>query len=325
EKFAPQSGSAVLLPYGEYTQYATEMNSWKLVYTADDNILALWCSLDEGATWTEVSSATAGEFSTTFTNVFGRAFGNGKLNFSGECEYLKIECHTRTKVTEKTLTPTYRWDFNDHTATIGDNDLTPSAATLYHGAENNYTIANGIYKVNYTDVASSNKKRPDLALETPFTLSSTKDWEIQWKCKHDLNNKGEAVPGVMMGGTPADPTDATNEHFGYIYIAPGTDFGNNGYPVKFAFTSSYKQDFVEYKEYRTMATEMNTYKLSYDAQTKCVTLYASRNDGGIWAVCDVEELASFELEISTLFGRMRGDGRLSFVGEMDYIQVSLGE
>ena len=323
-KFVPEVGKAIYLDYGEYLDKTTEMNCWRIEYTAEDNTLRLFVSLDEGTTWNDVSTAVGGEFSATFTNIFGRPFGTGKIAFTGECDYIKINCHTVTKVYERELSPTYRWDFNDLKATVGNNDLAPSDATVYHNAQNNFTVSDGKYIVEYDDVSANNKLRPDLKIKNPFVLSSDKDWEIGWKCKHGIKSDGSALPGVLMGGTPADPT-ATSETFGYIYVAPGTDFGKNGYPVKFVFSSTYTQDFVEYKEYKYMAKEMNTWKLVYDADTKTVTLYASKNDGGIWAKADSELLADFSIEISTLFGRYSGQGRLSFVGEVDYIQVSLGE
>lgn len=324
-KFVPEVGKAIFLDYGQYLDKATEMNCWRIEYTASDNMLRLKISLDEGTTWNDVSTAVGGEFSTTFTNIFGRAYGTGKIAFTGECDYIKINCHTATKVYERELTPTYRWDFNDLTSTIGDNELSPSDATVYHNAQNNFKILDGKYIVEYDDIKSAYTQRPDLKIEKPFVLSSDKDWEIQWKCKQVDKGDGTVHASLLMGGTPADPADTTTTEWGYIYIAPGTDFGEKGYPVKFAFSSSYSQDFVEYKEYRTMANEMNSWKLVYDAETKMVTLYASRNDGGIWMKADSELLANFNMEISTLFGRMYGNGKYNFIGEMDYIQVSLGE
>ena len=327
-KFAPQTGSAILLPYGDHAKYASEMNSWKLVYTVDDNLLTLWCSLDEGVTWDEVSSLPAGEFSTSFENLFGRAYGSGRISFSGECEYIKINCYTRTKVTEHDITPTYRWDFDDMSATVGDNDLSPSDATVHHGAENNFTVANGMYSVDYEDVKSANTLMPDLSLENSFVLSSEKDWEIQWRGRNDTDSTGKIRPGILMGQSPTE-FDSTTEEYGYIYLAPGTNFTSNKgydtYPLKFSFDSTNKEKLLPYGDYRTLASEMNTWKLVYDAETNTVTLYASRNNGGVWSTVNSLVLPDFNVTISSLFGRMRGDGRLCFVGDMDYIQVSLAE
>ena len=330
-KIVPETGAAIYLDYVDYLDKTTEMNSWRIEYTAADKTFKLLVSLDEGATWNTVSTAPTGDFSATFTNIFGRPFGTGKTAFTGQCDYIEINCHSATKVYERALSPTYRWDFDDLTATVGDNDLSLSEATLHVGADKYFKLKDGMYSLDYAEVSGSYNKYPDLTLENPFNLSYEKDWEIQWRGRNDDDGNGKTRPGVLMGGTTTG-YEASDSIRGFFYLAPATDFDSSAdgilYPIKFDYyygesTKAYK--LLDYGEYSYAADEMNDWKIAYDAETKTVSLYYSANGGGIWSLCSTTVVTKFDIEITTLFGRIYGNGKYNFVGEMDYIQVSLGE
>lgn len=147
-KFQPSNRSNILLPYTEYKDAMTVMNSWRIVYTAADNQIKLYLSTDDGATWTETCSVTAGAFTLNANSLLGRTRHSGQYNYNGELDYIAVDCYKFTKVTEKNgVTATYRWDFDDLTDSIGGNDLTLNPACPEKAATR-YTLANGVYSVS---------------------------------------------------------------------------------------------------------------------------------------------------------------------------------
>lgn len=89
-RFTTGSKTQLYLKYGDYKNLNTYMNSWRLVYNKETNVMALYCSVDEGTTWQLVYSLSAGTFDVTYNNLFGRMKGNGNYNYYGQMEYVQV-------------------------------------------------------------------------------------------------------------------------------------------------------------------------------------------------------------------------------------------
>lgn len=315
-KFMPESGSQILLPYTDYLDVmeSTDFVTWKIVYTASTKTMTLAFSTD-GTTWTQTCSKTVGTFSSTYECVFGRTTNSGKYNFRGDMDYLEVKCHKTSKVTNKeNLEVTYRWDFNDLNETFAGNNLTLNE-NAPEGVENNYTIANGSYKVKsgLTDLA-----KPDFAMKTPFTLSSTEDWAVEWRGNFNMT-------GTVMGQDGADPT-LNKDTGGHIYISPGANWKNPDptYGIKFKYSSS-GQIVLPFTKYQAIVKTLSNWRIEYDASTKTATLMFSQDKGATWTVSSKTKMPTFSTNFTNIFGRTVQNGMYNFNSEMDYIQVSFGK
>lgn len=317
-KFKPDNGSQILLTFTEYKLAMTEMNCWKIEYSAEANAMKLWLSQDDGATWTETCSVTAGEFSLTADALFGRTRQDGLYNFNGEMDYIKVNCYKFTKVTaEDKIDITYRWDFNDLTDSVGGNDLTLNPACPANAATR-YTIADGVYTVSKS---TPDLERPDFVLDEAFTVDSESDWSIQWK--------GHSYwAGTLFGTSSEDTTTAADIPGGSaIYIAPTTNWGGSTpkYGIRFEYPGAVKYTLMPYTGYQELMTAHNSWRLSYDSETSLVSLLVSTDNGGSWELISQTKLTGFSMTFTNMFGRLLCNGKYNFIGEMDYVQVSLAK
>lgn len=218
----------------------------------------------------------------------------------------------------KTVTEavTYRWDFNDLTATGTKNDLTVSDCAVYYGAENNYSITDGVMVYDKT-AAKESKNRPDFIMEKPFTLNSENDWTIEWR-GYVYNTSC-----VLMGQAHDDPEGNTSK-VGYIYLASTTDFDSSAdgklYPLRFVPETGPTLT-ISYGDYKSTNYSMNNWRLAYTKSDNKMTLYVSEDEGTTWVSVTAVTAGEFSTNFKTLLGRMRGNGYLNYYGAIDYIQV----
>lgn len=236
---------------------------------------------------------------------------------SGKTESVNVKVYKNvesSKVMKEATT--YRWDFNDLTATGTKNDLTLSECSEYYNAGENYTISNGIYSVS--SAGSTASKRPDFELEKPIKLTSKDSWTIEWRGKMNTY-------GVLMGPSQTDP-DASSSTYPFIYNYFSNKYSDTyGYPLKIALTASpdSKNIFLNFGDYRELNRSMNSWRLGYDAATKTMALYYYNDTLATptWETVDSKTVGEFDMTFYSLFGRAKGNGGYNYYGDMDYLQV----
>ena len=301
-----EEGNTVMINYGDYRLLNNEMNTWKLSYSKDTRTMSLLFYNETTKQWETVGTARTGEFSTTFTTLFGRQKQQGDMNFLGDVDYVEVNA-VAYESTE------YRWDFNDLKSSGEKNDLTLSP--LASGTANNYTLSNGIYSTK-TGI-SGYGARPDFTLENPFTVDSQRDWYIEWRA---MAQTGTAV--VLMGQTPTVAGDATDLP-GYLYLSYSVNWGNNVYPLAF-IPQSGNQVKLNYGSYRLLNNEMHTWRLSYSKAEKKMTLLLLDDATKEWITVDSKSPGEFSTTFTNLMGRVDGQASMNFVGSIDYIEVYNG-
>lgn len=207
---------------------------------------------------------------------------------------------------------TYRWDFNDLTCTGIQNNLTMSEAAKHYKADNYYTISGGIYSVKS---GASKNNRADFLFEYPVTLNSESDWEIEWRGKISSSCALLATKHTDFEGDVTAP--------GYIYLAYAANFGNDSnsiYPLRFVPEEGNILT-LPYGDKRMENKEMNTWRLSYNAQTNMMTLFLSEDDGETWEELSSKKAGVFTTTFDSVFGRMRGNGYLNYNGSLDYLKI----
>ncbi len=319
-KILPTKGNQILLVYTEHKAAMTEMNCWRMEYSAETNMIKLFLSYDDGATWNDVSTTKAGEFSMYFDGLFGRTRQNGQYNFNGEMDYFKVDCYRFEKVTSSNTIPaTYRWDFNDLTDSIGGNDLTLNPA-LPEVSKTRYSFIDGVYTVNKS--TTKDLERPDFIMEEPFTIDSTKNWQIEWKGVFYW-------AGTLFGQNPETTTEQVEvASKGFLYIPPSasTNWGSDTnvvHAMKFFPSGAANYVLLPFTGYQPYMTSVNYWRVSYDKDTRMISVLVSPN-GGVWEVCSQTPMNSeFATTFNNLFGRSFDNGKYNFIGEMDYVEVSL--
>ncbi len=321
-KFKPDTGSQILLTYTNYKDSMDVLNCWKIEYSAGTNTMKLSLSQDDGTTWTDTCTVTAGEFTLTCDSLFGRTRQNGQYNMNGEMYYFEVDCYEFTKITATDKTDiTYRWDFNDLTDSVGGNDLTlnPNCPEI---SSTRYSINNGVYTVSKS---TSDLQRPDFLLEEAFTISSEKDWAIEWR--------GLSYwAGTIFGQNPADTSNATEVAAkGFLYVPPAasTNWGsatNVIHAMKFFPSGASNYVLLPFTGYQPLMLSVNSWRVSYSAEEKVITVLVSKDEGGTWEVCSKTPMNSaYSATFQNLFGRSFDNGKYNFIGEMDYVQVSLAK
>ncbi|MBE6642626.1 MAG: hypothetical protein E7615_03100 [Ruminococcaceae bacterium] len=320
-KFLPESGSQSLFVYTEYLDKITSMNTWRIAYDAATNKATLSFLNEDGTTWTVASTVTMGEFSSVFESMFGRTRRNARYNFKGEMDYIEVNCYKFTEVREKeNVDVAYRWDFNDYTDSVGGNDLTlnPACPDI---TTTRISLQDGMFVVSSS---TKDTERPDFIMDEAFTIDSTKDWEIQWK-GHFL------WAGTLFGQNPEDTSTATEvSNKGFIYIPPSasTNWGSSTnviHAMKFFPSGASNYTLLPFTGYQPLMTSVNTWRLSYKATEKAIVISVSLDDGGSWEICSRTPMGDYSATFTNLFGRSYNNGKYSFIGEMDYVQVSLAK
>ena len=253
--------------------------------------------------------------------VRGVAEGNAVITAtteSGKTQTVNVEITRPEVVKVITEATTYRWDFNDLTATGKKNDLTVSACSEYYGADENYTLKDGIYSVSADYKSNSNNvytNRPDFELEKPINLTSRASWTIEWRgLMHTY--------GVLFGQSQTDPTSSTST-YPFIYNYYSNKYSDKyGYPLKICLSSSdSKCIFLDFGDYRNLNKEMNTWRLGYDVNASTMSLYYYNETTSEWEVVDSVEVGAFDMTFTSIFGRAKGNGAYGYCGDMDYVQV----
>lgn len=291
----------------------TVFNTWKLEFDKSKETLYLKLLVD--GEWTIINSTNPGEFSATFTHMFGD-FGNLKnsttgngVNFRGEVDYIKVVVKELDKYVQKN----YNWEFN--------GDLTSS------GDENTLTLSNLAKTNNATyDFSQDNKQlivdgKADFRMKKDVVLTHKTDWSIQWALDDDrINNV------VILGKENSTANGAKS----FIYLANGVDFTGenditsyNYHPVRFVTDDgfSYYLPYSGYEEYQTSG--MNEWRLSYDSGARVLT-FSIYLDGN-WNTISTASMGDFTTTFTNVCGRYDEAGKYNFEGKMDYLRISLYE
>ena len=80
----------IFFDYGDYRTLNKSMNSWRLAYNADTSVMSLCYYNATNDVWETVASNVVDEFDMTFYSLFGRAKGNGQLNYYGDMDYIHV-------------------------------------------------------------------------------------------------------------------------------------------------------------------------------------------------------------------------------------------
>ncbi len=89
-RLVPTAGSAMMIPYGDYAQKNTEMNSWRVEYESETGTMTLFF-LGSGG-WEKVGSTVTGQFSAHFTRMFGR-YSRNNFGMRGSVDYVQVELY----------------------------------------------------------------------------------------------------------------------------------------------------------------------------------------------------------------------------------------
>lgn len=285
------------IEYGTYKDANNSMNTWKVEYKADTKTLAL-CFLN-GNTWETVGTTSPGQFTATFTHMFGRYKETGSNNMTGTFEYIDVS------FTEKISTANiidYEWNFdnNELTEKDGKNNLTLSEASQNTG-NTNYNITDGIYN----GAINGNNNAPEFKMDKSFTISNEYSWSIEWRTK--LNG------GSLLFGTENSTKDI-------IYLA----YGTTGFSVPKPFrivTGTGAQIMIAYGDYAAKNnTALNTWKAEYNKVTGILALKMLNND--VWETVGTTSPGKFSATFTHMFGRYNDVGLVNLKGSVDYIKVS---
>lgn len=293
----------VSIQYGDYKSANLSMNTWRLSYSAATNQVTLF--IEEDGAFTPIGSAACGEFDLRMDCLFGR-FKGGTMGINGDVDYVRV--HTDAEKGDPTV---YLWNFANLKSFDGSNDLTVSDYCVEKGTDHNYTIKDGIYSVA-SGATSGN--RPDFKLEKPITFDSTRNWTIEWRAKLGSSS-------VLFGcDTPAG--EATIQQ--YIYLAYTAAFGGTAnYSLKVSYANDSKvAAYLPYGDYKSYASQWNTWRLRYDCKTDKLTFELLLD--GVYVEVNSVTLPEFSFTVDTVFGRFK-DASTGFNGSCDYVKVILEE
>lgn len=302
-RFKTPSSAEFFIEYGDYYQYITAENTWKLEYTAIDNMLRFWFL--NGNNWEKVGEVEITvDYDFTFTNLFGRYKG-GTLNYRGTIDYVEVKCVQEAIIQEKN----YRYEFDGNLLSSEDkNDLTLSPDAIARGSSSNsYTLTDN----KYTETASTKLHRADFVFEKPVRISNKMDWAIEWRSDLDASSQ-------LLGQSL---TDAGESQYGCIYLAYATSGNNYTLRLKTPTMSSSATGYrIPYGDYRTKNTSMNTWKLEHKADTQLMTLYF-KGTGGWETVGSVAITSDYDFAFTNLFGTYKDSVFLNLNGTVDYVDI----
>ena len=288
-------GIAYMIPYGDYAQKNTEMNTWRAEYTIADATLTLKFYNESTQSWEVVGSTViSSKFEFNFTNLFGRYAKGTDVCMNGTVDYVEIT--TRQKPADIINDVNYRWDFNDLNEKDNKNNLTDSDKST-----KSYTIKNGIIRISDTTT--------DFALDKSFWLSDEFDWSIEWRAKLERYS-------CLFG------TKGSNSNFMYLAYNVSA-FGN---PVRMV-DSNGTAHMIGYGNYASEAEEMNTWKVVFSAADKKLTFSFYNETTQTWETVGTKVISdSFNFTFTHMFGRY-GDSSVNVCmnGEVDYIEVNTKE
>lgn len=286
------AGKAYMIPLGAYVSKMTEMNTWRAEFSSKDAALTLKFYNETDKVWEIVGKvAMAGDFAFEITNLFGRYKSGTDVCLKGSVDYVQVSTIREEKAETKLEDVNYRWDFNDLNGKDGKGNLTDSEKST-----KGYTLQDGVITV--TD------RTTDFVIDGGFELADTYDWSIEWKA--DLE-KASALFGT---------TASTNN---FVYLA--YTVGNWKNPVRMT-TGDGTSYMIPLGDYMDKMTEMNTWKLSYSAKDKAMSLKFYDETAQSWE--DVGSVAipdPFSLKLTNLFGRYKAGTNVCMTGTVDYVEV----
>lgn len=259
--------------------------------------LALPMSSQEDLTWSSSDSAIAS------VNKFGliTAVSDGIVTVTAASESGLKRSINVVVLDVKVESVKYRWDFADT-----DTALNSTAGNGYN--QNNLTNFNGkTYTV--TDGIINAVNTPVLAMEKDVVLDSSYDWSIRYRMAVERR-------GILLG--------QTSGYTDYLYIAHAINFGNDLYPLAFTINGlQHKINYNQSTDYRTPNTTMNTWELSYDADTKVMTLYYYGDDTNTSpeTVGSISAMGDYSVTYNALFGMLNTSNGSAFNGTVDYIEI----
>ena len=91
-RMVSSTGTAAMIPYGDYVNKNKEMNTWKIDYKKDTKTMTLYYMGPDGTLSEEVGSYKwSGDFTFNITNMFGRyASGSTLVCWIGEMDYITV-------------------------------------------------------------------------------------------------------------------------------------------------------------------------------------------------------------------------------------------
>ena len=290
-RMVSESGTTYKINYGEYggpDGAATELNTWKITYTANTSSLVLW--IYDSYRWKIVGET--GTFTFNFTRMFGR-HGEADVNLRGRIDYIEVVTKQKHEMVTTINDVHYRWDFNDLTEKDGKNNLSDGAVSTA-----NYSITDGVL------VTADDKTF--FKLERPFFLSNTFDWSIEYRAK--FNNAS-----CLFGTEGSD-----NNFFYNAYTMNWTQWGFR------LVGNAGNYNNILYNSYQNYNSEMHTWRADYTAATQTLVLKFLNETTNEWEVVGTKVVSAFDLYITHMFGR-HSSGGVCMYGEFDYMEIKAKE
>lgn len=133
----------------------------------------------------------------------------------------------------------------------------------------------------------------------------------------------------MFGSSSEDTTTAADiAGCSAIYVAPTTNWGSSTapkYAIRFEYPGAVKYTLMPYTGYQSKMNTENMWRVSYDAETSLVGVFVSVDNGGTWLTVSQTKLTNFSMNFTNMFGRLYYNGKYNYIGNMDYVQVSLAK
>lgn len=188
----------------------------------------------------------------------------------------------------------YRWDFDNLIESNEYSNLTLSDRS----SKDSYSFEDGCIVIKDSNT--------DFTLSQGFVLTESQDWHIEWRGKAEDNS-------CLFG------SEYSSNNFIYLaYNVPS--FGNSFRMVDNSGTVAQ----ISFRKYKSKVTEMSTWRVEYEAESKKMTLYYKNEDTGeMEKVGTTKWNKDFTFYISNMFGRYNSDSVLvCYKGTVDYIFVS---
>ena len=284
-----------MIPYGDYVDANTEMNTWRVEHTIKDKKLTLKIYNETTKSWDVVgalSLSTNYEFN--ITNLFGRYASGTDVCMNGVVDYVEITTKEKPHVQLEIKDVNYRWDFDNLNEKNGLNNLTDTDQST-----KSYTLQDGTLVL--TD------RTTDFTLAKPFQLSDKYDWSIEWRVQMEKSSS-------LFGN------DISKQNFLYLAFEVGTW----SFPFRLVDGGG-TASMIPYGSYVNANKEMNTWRAEYSAETQVMTLKLFDSAANAWTVVGEKEMSSFTATFTRMFGRYTTDVTVCLNGVVDYIEVNTKE
>lgn len=188
----------------------------------------------------------------------------------------------------------YRWDFDNLIESNEYSNLTLSDRS----SKDSYSFEDGCIVLKDSNT--------DFTLSQGFVLTESQDWHIEWRGKAEDNS-------CLFGA------EYSNNNF--IYLAYNVPSFSNSFRM---VDNSGTVAQIPFRSYKSKVTEMSTWRVEYEAESKKMTLYYKNEETGeLEKVGTAKWSKDFTFYISNMFGRYNSDSTLvCYKGTVDYIFVS---